>query len=647
MLKRRVEEVYTARDGLEGLEIYNKEKPQIIVSDIKMPRMNGLDMIEKLKEVEPELPVIVTSAHSESDYFLQAIDIGIDKFVIKPVNNRELFGLINKIYKQISLHERMKEEERLREIAQRNLRESQEQLRALFDNVVVGMGIVDRDMQIIFSNMRLAEMLLENEESLLTHRITEYLDTDSYTAKKLKKLINSQTAVNIGNFRSEEEILLGEEKHFWAEISISIVLSADGNISKFIIVVNDVNERVETQQERNALYNSLISELETAASVQSYFLPEWLYVEERLLFSNNYTPSTNVSGDLFDIVKLKDGRYLLYIGDISGHGVQSALIMTAVKTTIKMLVDNAEGSIHPSTIINQLNVLLCKDVFQNNYLTLLLGVIDVEQNKFIYYNAGHPPIISYNNLSGEVNLLEAKGSIPIGWVADNEYILEEEDELPLNESNSYLLYTDGLFECENHQHEELGLEGVEEILKKLLDNNNSEIFPYMIKKSILESGYNISSDDFTILTLKLRNPGEDQIRYYLVNPIKDSTGDIGKRCEEFLRARGIDELAFSTELLVNEYLNKISEHFNEKNQNSIIVIRLKLYEKKLEIVFWDKGESWELPHSEEELGFVEEEYNLQSSLYIIRNLADKINRQRIVDLNETVFTLLYNSKESS
>ncbi|MCF7912920.1 MAG: response regulator [Candidatus Cloacimonetes bacterium] len=645
MLKRRITEVYVASDGREGLEMYHKHDPEIVITDIRMPHMDGLEMIRNIKQSKPDIQIIITSAHSESEYFLSAIDIGVDKFVLKPVNNRELFALVSKVYEQLNLRQKAAEEAARRQVAERNLRESQEQLSALFENVVVGMGILDYDLRIIFSNQALAGMFDEEEYSVLSHSFNEYFPADSYAISRLRNLAGIYLEGIKPNFRSEEEIVLDNGKRFWAEISVSMILSSEKIINKFIVVINNVNDRVESQRERDLLYNSLIAELETAASVQSYFLPDWLCVEDKLLFSNNYTPSTNVGGDLFDLIKLKDGRYVVYIGDISGHGVQSALMMTAVKATIKMLVDNVSTHLHPSLIVNQLNLLLSRDVFQSNYLTLLLGVVDVNKKEFIYFNAGHPPIISYNKTSREVKIIESSGAIPIGWIADYEYDKEEEDILLLDDYTSYFFYTDGIFECENKEHEELGIRGIKEMLTRCTSDNSTVMLPYVLKQKIEEDGYDISSDDFTILSLNLRRDQNDKIRYYIINPMKDSSGDVGKHCEEFLKAKDVECLSFATELLVNEFLNKTLEHITEKGKESVIVIRLRVYDDHLEITFWDKGEDWVLPETVAEIDFDKDLDNEANCLYIINQLSDKMVRNRLVEVNETKFYLFYERED--
>lgn len=85
-----------ADDGQKGLEKYHKYKPDIVITDIKMPVMDGLEMAKLIKEVDQDVPIIVTTAHNEPDYLLKAIDLGIDKVVIKPTDPYVLLGVLSK-----------------------------------------------------------------------------------------------------------------------------------------------------------------------------------------------------------------------------------------------------------------------------------------------------------------------------------------------------------------------------------------------------------------------------------------------------------------------------------------------------------------------------------------------------------------------
>lgn len=94
LLVRRVASVHTAQDGKEGLSAFLRHKPDIVVSDIRMPNMNGLEMAEAIKRVSPDTPVIIATAHKDSDFLLKAISLGIDKFLVKPFGRPQLLEVL-------------------------------------------------------------------------------------------------------------------------------------------------------------------------------------------------------------------------------------------------------------------------------------------------------------------------------------------------------------------------------------------------------------------------------------------------------------------------------------------------------------------------------------------------------------------------
>jgi len=104
-LQRFCETLYVAVDGKDGLESFEKHNPDIVISDIKMPHMNGIDMAKAIKNIEPEKPVIFTTAHSESGYTLQAIDMQVDGYILKPIDLRKLKTKLEFIIKQLLLKE--------------------------------------------------------------------------------------------------------------------------------------------------------------------------------------------------------------------------------------------------------------------------------------------------------------------------------------------------------------------------------------------------------------------------------------------------------------------------------------------------------------------------------------------------------------
>ena len=88
------EKVYTAEDGLTAYEIYEKEKPDIIISDINMPHLDGLSMIKKIRKKDLQTKIIITTAHSEKEKLMQAIELHLVKYMVKPIQSNKLKELL-------------------------------------------------------------------------------------------------------------------------------------------------------------------------------------------------------------------------------------------------------------------------------------------------------------------------------------------------------------------------------------------------------------------------------------------------------------------------------------------------------------------------------------------------------------------------
>ncbi|ECP7180465.1 butyrate response regulator transcription factor BumR [Campylobacter jejuni] len=95
ILSERFSKVIGAQNGDEGLKKFKKFKPDLVIADIAMPIMDGLDMAREIKEISDDVPIVVLSAYSEKERLLRSIDIGIDKYLIKPVDIEELFKVLD------------------------------------------------------------------------------------------------------------------------------------------------------------------------------------------------------------------------------------------------------------------------------------------------------------------------------------------------------------------------------------------------------------------------------------------------------------------------------------------------------------------------------------------------------------------------
>jgi len=96
IFRHRVAKVYLAEDGEMGLEMYRKYHPDLVISDIKMPKMTGLEMSRKITELNPRAQIILLTAFDYKNFFLEAIDIGVSQYVQKPIGERKLFNAINR-----------------------------------------------------------------------------------------------------------------------------------------------------------------------------------------------------------------------------------------------------------------------------------------------------------------------------------------------------------------------------------------------------------------------------------------------------------------------------------------------------------------------------------------------------------------------
>ena len=111
-IKRFAEELFVAVDGQDGLELYKKHRPDLVISDIRMPNMNGVDMVKAIKEINSKQYVIFTTAHSEKDFFMEAINMQVDGYILKPINLKLLKTKIESIIDTINMKKKYDEQQK-------------------------------------------------------------------------------------------------------------------------------------------------------------------------------------------------------------------------------------------------------------------------------------------------------------------------------------------------------------------------------------------------------------------------------------------------------------------------------------------------------------------------------------------------------
>jgi DNA-binding response OmpR family regulator len=108
-LNRRLGKIFTACDGVEGLTVFLEQEPDLVIVDLFMPNMDGLEMIRRIKMISPQVYVIVCSAVDEVATILQGVNLGIDNYLLKPINPEELLELVSSYSEQFKKARAIKE----------------------------------------------------------------------------------------------------------------------------------------------------------------------------------------------------------------------------------------------------------------------------------------------------------------------------------------------------------------------------------------------------------------------------------------------------------------------------------------------------------------------------------------------------------
>ncbi|MBL7176555.1 MAG: response regulator [Desulfobacteraceae bacterium] len=99
-------EVLTAENGAAGIEVLRKERPSIVITDIKMPGMDGIEVLQQIKEVDPETEVIVITGHGDMDLAIEALDLNATDFINKPIQKEALDVALRRAEERLKLTKR-------------------------------------------------------------------------------------------------------------------------------------------------------------------------------------------------------------------------------------------------------------------------------------------------------------------------------------------------------------------------------------------------------------------------------------------------------------------------------------------------------------------------------------------------------------
>jgi len=403
-------------------------------------------------------------------------------------------------------------------------------------------------------------------------------------------------------------------------------------INSFELVsrINNIFRIKSYEDKINKMYADILNELKTAAKIQSYFLPEWFVLERNILFSSTYSPSKFIGGDLYNIIKIDDNNFILYIGDVSGHGICAALLMSAIKTIIEIEIENTKRNFSISATLSRVNRILSKDLLKDNYMTLLIGVVDLKSSVFRYISAGHPQLLALNLIDGNVRVIDLGREIPLGWKGDYQYSASEEATVAIEPDNVYFMFTDGIYECSDSSNNQLGLDRLKDIIGSV-EANDIIVFPELIKEILIKKNYDISKDDFTIISFcKNQFKKREKRKLFSIKSDLRNVGIIGSKCESLaIEWTDNPDLGLKVELVVNELLNNLIIHSLELKSDENIILEI-FFKDKITLKTYEQGNEWNFDEfSLLSTKSVEEKYEISGrGLKMIKSIVKNIKRTR-------------------
>jgi serine phosphatase RsbU (regulator of sigma subunit) len=241
----------------------------------------------------------------------------------------------------------------------------------------------------------------------------------------------------------------------------------------------------------------LQSEIEIAASIQRNLLPKEGPQFRGVSFSAHFEPTASIGGDYYDVFNIDKNRLAVAIGDVSGHGLSTGLVMAMVKAAITTLVE--EGA-EETSLFHRLNDLVYRSTERRAFMTLAFTIFDLEKGTIRHTNAGH--LYPYLLRQGEPLTSFESPSLPLGVRSE---ITTKTVEVNLAEGDAIVYLSDGIVEAQNSEGDPFGFDQLEALLAL-----QSERSPSMIRDAILtavarHSGSRPADDDRTVMVLRFDN----------------------------------------------------------------------------------------------------------------------------------------------
>lgn len=317
------------------------------------------------------------------------------------------------------------------------------------------------------------EKVLRSKEQILLPNLDDDKEL-SYLTKFPKPLARSVLAAPLfsGAKRVAMLILVKQEQYGFQNDDLRLISAFQHNVKIAFDNARLLKESLENER--------IKKELSVASSIQQNLLPQKIPDIKGFDINIKCIPAAEVGGDYYDFVRLKNNKWCLIVGDVSGKGIPAAFYMAHVKGIVFTLAGMAES---PYDFLCKVNTALYGNMERHTYITMSACMFDTDNKQLIIARAGHCP--TFLKQSRAVAVLTPRG-LGIGLAGESMFTKSlQELSVPYNEGDIAYFFTDGVSEAKNMVNDELGYEPVLDVLRSLTDSASSSDINEIIMEQLL------------------------------------------------------------------------------------------------------------------------------------------------------------------
>lgn len=349
--------------------------------------------------------------------------------------------------------------------------------------IVIANADVMRDL-----NLLLIIQLLISVISFLSISIIVYYRT-LRVSKPLRVFTEVAEKIGRGNFETELP-------------DIGKSYEIDRLTQSFAAMQNSLKDYIRNLQITSAEKNRIIAEVKIASEIQRNLIPKnekHPEISAEFRVHGILEPANEIGGDLFDYFPIDDRYFCFAIADVAGKGIAAAMTMTMVSTFLRTV---AKYHLSSSEMLEQLNNFLARNNIDANFVTILLGIIDLQSDTLEFSNAGHVPMF-IRKINRSYMKYGETHSTAVGMF---ENLKIGSDTLKLDIGDELILFTDGITEALNLKEEFLTIGGLEKIIQQLGMPNPETTATYILNSVKDFCQGSTEKDDTTILVLDYKHP---------------------------------------------------------------------------------------------------------------------------------------------